>query len=148
MIEPTKDLSEESQYFRLDYAGGLKTEFDEWEPKGNLNSKKKVGSKTISTIENAFAKWMAKAETQNQLRDVAAALVARRRERMWTRKWERYATGSSFVCRFRCVAGEFLDREDFVCHLSEMHGLEGNELDDEARATRRQWQYQAAASKI
>ena len=136
---------EEFQYFRLDDAEGLKTEIDEWEPKGNLNSSKKAGSKTISDMENAFTEWMAKVETQNQLRDCAAALVARRRERMSTRKWERYATGSSFECRLRGCGTEFLDREYFLRHLSERHGLEGGELHDEARVTRRQWQYQAAA---
>ena len=124
------------QYFRLDYAEGLKTEFDEWEPKGNPNSNRKAGSKTISDMENAFAEWMAKVETQKQLRDCATALVARRRKRMSTRKWERYATGSSFECRVRsCGTEAFLDRDEFVCHLSEVHGLEGSKLIDGVKET-------------
>lgn len=97
-------------------------------------------------MEDAFAKYMAKADTQKQFRDCAAALVARRRKRMPTKKWERYATGSSFECRLRgCGTEDFLDRDEFVCRLSEFHGLEGSELVDEVRATRRDWQYQAAA---
>ena len=139
---------QESQYFRLDDAEGLKTEFDEWEPKGNPNSNK-AGRKTITTMKMAFMRWMATIETERQFRVCAAALVARRHKRMATRKWERYATGSSFKCRLSgCGGNDFLDREDFLCHLSELHGLEGVELYDEERATRRQWQYQAAAPKI
>ena len=133
------EMHKESQYFRLDYAKGLKTVFDEWEPKGNPNSDKKAGSKTISDIENAFAEWMAKVETQMQLLDCASALVARRRKRMSTRKWERYATGSVFFCPSRCVQGAFLDRDEFLCHLSEDHGLQDSELVDEVREARRQW---------
>ena len=140
-IQHDHEIHKEFQYFRLNYPGGLKTEFDEWEPKGNPNSNEKVGSKTISDMENAFAKWVAKVDTQKQLRDCAAALVARRRKRMPTRKWERYATGSSFECRLRgCDTEEFLDRDEFVCHMSEFHGLEGNELLAEVRLSRH-WRY-------
>ena len=139
---------EESQYFRLDDTKGLEIKFDEWEPKGNLISNKKVGSKTIIDMNDAFAKYMANADTQKQFRDCAAALVARRRKRMATRKWERYATGSSFECRLRgCGTEGFLDRDEFVCHLSEFHGLEDSDLVDMVRKTRRDWQYQAAALK-
>ena len=60
---------------------------------------------------------------------------------MPTRKWERYAIGSSFECRLRnCGTEDFLHRDEFICHLSEVHGLDGSALLDEVRATRRQCQ--------
>ena len=67
-IQHDLEKHEASQHFRLDYAQGLKPEFDEWEPKGNLNSNKKAWSNTISDMENAFAEWMAKLNSESASR--------------------------------------------------------------------------------
>ena len=132
-------------YYRLNHPGGLQTELDEWEPKRRVYSKKDGGTKTIADIEGAFAKWAAKPDNHQQLQECAAALVACRRKRMFTRKWERYATGSHFACRFRgCDPGDFFDRHQFTAHLSEEHLLEGDELVNELSQCRKHWRYQAA----
>ena len=132
-------------YFRLNHPGGLQTELDEWEPKHKMYNKKVSGEKTIADIESAFAKWAAKRDNIQQLEECAAALVARRRERMFTKKWERYATGSHFECRVKgCDPGDFFHRHQFSNHLSRHHFFEGDELKDEVSQCRRHWRYQAA----
>ena len=132
-------------YYRLNHPGGLQTELDEWEPKPKMYNKKPGGKKTIADIETAFDKWAAKIDNTQQLQDCAAALVARRRKRMDTGKWERYATGSHFECRVKgCDPGDFFDRHKFSSHLHEDHYFEGHELEQEVSQCRRHWRYQAA----
>lgn len=135
----------EFPYYRLNHPGGLQTELDEWEPKRKMYNKKDDGAKTIADMESAFAKWAAKRDSIRQLQECADALVARRRERMTTGKWERYATGSHFECRVRgCDPGDFFDRHQFMSHLSDNHLFEGDELKDEVSQCRKHWRYQAA----
>lgn len=76
-------------YYRLIQPGGLKTEFDEWKPKHTMYNRKEGGAKTIADIKSALGTWTAKLETILQFQECAAALVARRRERMTTSIWER-----------------------------------------------------------
>ena len=135
----------EFPYYRLNHPGGLRTKVDEWEPKRKMYNKKDGGAKTLADIETAFAKWAAKIDNVKQLQECAAALVARRRARMDTHKWERFATGSQFECRVRgCDHRDFFDRHQFTSHLNEEHLFEGDELRDEVSQCRRHWRYQAA----
>ena len=139
------DKRHEFPYYRLNHAGGLQTELDEWEPKRKMYNKKDGGAKTIADMEGAFDKWAGNQENIQQLRECAAALVARRRERMSTRKWERYATGSHFECRVKgCDDGDFYYRDQFQSHLSERHGFEGDYLECQMRQRRKHWRYQVA----
>ena len=132
-------------YYRLNYPGGLQTEIDEWEPKPRMYKKKEGGAKTIDDMESAFEKWLARPGNVEQLQECAAKLVARRRARMKTPKWERFATGSQFECRFRgCDPGDFFDRGLFTSHLREHHSLEGDKLRDQVSQCGRHWRYQAA----
>lgn len=139
------DRYKEFPYYRLNYPGGLQTELDEWEPKRKMYNKKDGGSTTISDMDSAFNEWAAEPDNMQQLQECAAALVARRRGRMYTSKWERYATGSHFECRVKgCDPGDFFDRQQFENHLSENHYFEGDELKDEMSRCRIHWRYQAA----
>ena len=135
----------EFPYFRLNHPGALQTELDEWEPKRKMYNKKQGGAKTIKDIENAFDRWAAVRDNTQQLEACAAALVACRRRRMNTTKWERYATGSHFECPFRgCDPGDFFDRSQFMSHL-EGHNVEGDELEEVVSQCRKHWRYQAAS---
>ena len=138
--------SHEFPYYRLNDPGGLQTELDEWEPKRKMYNEKQGGAKTIENMESAFAKWAAKLDNIQELQECAAALVARRKGRtLSTSTWERYATGSHFICRQRCVLGDFNDRDEFSRHLQESHNFEeGIELEEEVKECRRHWRYQAA----
>lgn len=133
-------------YYRLNYPGGLRnTELDDWEPKRRMYSKQDSGGKTIAAMEDAFVKWVAKPESIEQLQECAAALVARRRERMGSNKWERFATGSHFTCRVKgCDSQDFFHRHQFKSHLQEHYEhYEDDELDAEADDCRKHWRYQA-----
>ena len=146
-MEREHKMYNEFPYYRLNHPGGLQTELDEWEPKQNLFSKD-GGSQTIATITSAFAMWAMQPDNIQQLKDCASALVACRRKRMSTAKWERYATGARFECRYRgCHLEDFFDRKQFRDHLSRDHNLwEVKELEDEERHCRKHWRYQAAGA--
>ena len=133
-------------YYRLNDPGGLQTELDEWEPKRKMYNEKQGGAKTIAAIQSAFDKWAAKPNNVKQLQECAAALVARRQGRMLSpSRWERYATGSHFKCRRRCILEDFNDRDEFTRHLKEVHNFEeGIDLEDEVKECRKYWRYQAA----
>ena len=132
-------------YYRLNHPGGLKTELDEWKPKNRMYNKKKSGEKTIADMESAFDRWAAKTDNIDQLQKCAAALVARRRERMNTDAWERYATGSHFTCGVRgCDPGDFFHRHQFEHHLQKHHDLKDDELKAEVDRRRKYWRYQSA----
>ena len=133
-------------YYRLNQPGGLQTELDEWEPKRRMYNMKDGGAKTIADMESAFNGWAANRDNSQLLQDCAAALVARRRKRMSTREWERYATGSQFKCRVRgCDPGDFFHRHLFESHLSEHHFFEGDDLEDAMSQCRKHWRYQATS---
>ena len=133
-------------YYRLNDPGGLQTELDEWEPKRRMYNKKQGGEETIATMENAFTRWAADPDNTKQLQKCAAALVARRKGRTSSpSRWERYATGSHFICRQKCVLGECNDRDEFTRHLKESHSFEeGIDLEEELKECRRHWRYQPA----
>jgi len=132
-------------YYRLNHPGGLQTELDEWKPKRKIYNRKEGGAKTIANMETAFSQWAEKHDNIELLKGCAAALVDRRRKRMSTGKWERFATGSHFECRFKgCDPGDFYDRHQFRTHLIETHELNEVELDDELGQSRKHWRYQAA----
>ena len=134
----------EFPYFRLNHPGGLQCELDEWKPKPTLYNKMNGGKKTVEAIETAFAKWAQNTDNNDQLKDCAAALVKCRRERMFTSKWERYATGSQYECRIRgCDPGDFFERSKFESHLKG-HKFEGDALKEELNKCRKHWRYQAA----
>lgn len=135
----------EFPYYRFDHPGRLPTELDDWEPKRKFYNQKDGGTRTIDNIRNAFAGWAAKQENIEQLKECAAALVASRRERISTGKWERFATGSYYQCRVRsCDSGDFFESRQFETHLHECHHFEGHELKDQMRECRKHWRYQPA----
>lgn len=139
------DKNRRFPYYRLNHPGGLKTELDEWDPKSRMYNKKDSGAETIAKMESAFNKWAANTDNIEQLRECATALVARRRARMHTNEWERYATGSVYTCGVRrCDPGDFFHRDHFESHLKGIHKLEGDELKAEMSQRRRHWRYQAA----
>ena len=132
-------------YYRLNHPGGLKTELDEWEPKSRMYNKKERGKKTIADMKSAFNEWAAKLDNIRQLQGCAAALVARRRERMDTDEWERYATGSHFTCGvLGCDRGDFFHRHKFKRHLRKHYDVEDNELEAKINQRRKHWRYQPA----
>ena len=136
-------------YYRLNHPGGLQTELDEWEPKSKMYKKKEGGAKTIGDIENAFKDWAQQPDNKTQLQECAAYLVNCRRGRMNSSKWERYATGSRYVCPVRgCDPGDFFERGLFKEHLETQslknHGFEGEDLRDALSRCRKHWRYQAA----
>ena len=144
-MERDQSKYNEFPYYRLNHPGGLQVELDEWEPKRKMYNQKQGGVKTIADINSAFARWAAEIDNVQRLQECAAALVARRRGRMKTGKWERYATGSHYECRFRgCDTGDFFDREQFKSHINKNHGLEGDGLKDAVRQCRKHSRYQAA----
>lgn len=131
-------------YYRLNYPGGLQTELDEWDPKSKMYNKKDSGTKTIANIENAFAKWAKDHDNIKRLENCATDLVARRRERMHTNKWERYATGSHFTCGVKgCDSQDFFHRHQFKSHLQEHYDFGDDDLEAEVIQCRRHWRYQA-----
>ena len=134
----------EFQYYRLNDPGGLQTELDEWEPKSKRYHKRESGTQTIKHIETTFSVWAGKTKNIRQLQECAAKLVECRRGRMFTSKWERYATGSQYVCRSGgCThSRNIFDRQQFASHLKD-HNLEYDELHEELDRCRRYWRYQA-----
>lgn len=141
-------MQQEFPYFRLNHKGALQIDLDEWEPKRKIYNRKERGAKTIADIESAFNNWAAVRKNTQKLEQCAAALVARRRGRMNTTKWERYATGSHFECpSMSCDPGDIFDRNEFKIHLQshlEDHELEGDELEEIVSQCRKHWRYQAA----
>ena len=138
------DKEKRFPYYRLNHPGGLTIELDEWEPKSKIYNKKEGGADTIAEIERVFANWVGKTENIQRLQECATALVVRRQERMFTSKWERYATGSHYECRAKgCDPGDFFDRHQFEDHLRR-HGYTDAELEDEKIRCRKHWRYQAA----
>ena len=138
----------EFSYYRLNHPGGLSTELDEWEPKSKMYKHKEGGAKTIRDIEIAFNDWAQLPKNTSHLQQCAADLVKCRRGRMDTNKWERYATGSHYVCPVRgCDPGDFFERRLFMEHLenkTKNHGFEGEVLKDKLSGCRKHWRYQAA----
>lgn len=131
-------------YFRINDPGMLGIEMDEWKPRRTFR-RSISGSKTLTTIENAFNAWIAEPDNQKLLRRCATRLVRSRQARMHTAKWERFATGARFVCRARrCDSPDFLDRQSFANHLAEEHPKRLNTHGEEEEACKRRWRYRAA----
>ena len=129
-------------YYRLNDPEGLDIELDRWEPKQSLFSKD-AGSKTIATITNAFSQWASEIATVTQLKSCARELVECRRNRMSTLKWERYATGARYRCRYQgCDIEDFFDGRTFRDHLR-THGILEHLLNGEVGSCRHYWRYQA-----
>ena len=143
-LQQDHDKDPRFPYYRLNDPGGLQTELDEWLPKRRMYNREDAGSKTIDDMNKAFSRWASEFETGQQLQECAEALVACRRKRMSTRRWERYATGSHYECRVRgCEPGDIFDRTEFEDHLSKHHLLESDELEEEVNQCRKHWRYQA-----
>lgn len=133
-------------YFRINHPDQLGIEMDEWKPRRTFRSSIS-GSKTLATIENTFNAWIAESENSKHLRRCATHLVRSRRARMRTAKWERFATGASFICRARnCDSPDFLDRQSFADHLADKHRNRPNTQGEEAEACKRHWRYREAPS--
>lgn len=131
-------------YYRLNHPDGLDVELDRWEPKQNFFSKD-AGSKTITTIRNAFAHCACDTKIMNQFRSCAMALVDCRRKRMNTSKWERYATGARYQCRVEdCDFEDCYEGDDFREHLRSEHTTPEHYMDQEVDHCKHHWRYQAA----
>ena len=132
-------------YYRLNDPDGLEITDDDWRPRQSLfgQDSKDCGSQTISTITRAFDRWASSPDTIKQFRKCAYELVARRRKRMCTEKWARYAVGARYQCRKKgCDAGDFIERRRFMDHLSKTHFVEeGEDMDNEVRQCYSRWQY-------
>lgn len=146
-MQPKATTSYDFPYFRIKDLGGLPIPFDDWRPRQSRDGSRPrdSGQLTVGTIMAAFAHWSAKPENIAEFRDCASTLVAHRRERMATAKWERYATGCEFKCRVRgCDAGVSLNRREFREHLRR-HGMQDErELDVEAYTCATRWRYKPA----
>ena len=135
---------DKSCYYRINDPGKLGIDMDEWKPRSTMGNSIS-GSKTLSTIENEFYRWMSSTENQRYLMDCATDLVECRQARMHTTKWPRFATGLRFVCQARrCDQAEFLDRESFAKHLADEHPERSNSKRQEENACGRRWRYPAA----
>ena len=142
-MQPEQDTQKFS-YFRLNHPEGLDIELDRWEPKGRFT--KDAGSQTITTIRDAFAHWANQSATRKDLKSCAKMLVKCRWNRMNTPKWERYATGARYRCRFQgCDLEDFFDGDKFKDHLRG-HGRPDHYLDKEVDHCRYYWKYQAASA--
>ena len=143
-VHETMENTIQEDYFRINDPGTLGIEMDEWKPrktKGNTIS----GSTTLSTIENAFNKWIADPDHQNDLNDCATRLVESRQARMHTARWPRFATGTRYVCQARkCDQADFLDRKSFATHLRFNHPDRLNDGGEEEKACKKFWRYPAA----
>ena len=129
-------------YYRLNHENGLDIRLDQWEPKRNF-MRKHAGSKTKKDIRNAFGDWASQTENINQFQDCARQLVDCRRKRMNTAKWERYATGVQYRCRFQgCDIEDILDSNRFREHLSRDHEIQMELLDQTVKSCKEQWRYQ------
>ena len=127
-------------YYRLNHPDGLDIDLDCWEPKQSLFNKN-AGSKTIETITNAFAHWAGELATIQHLKNCAEILVKCRRKRMNTPKWERFATGARYRCRYeRCDREDIFEGNKFEEHLRK-HGLPEEELKKEMDYCRDHWRY-------
>ena len=141
-IKREHEMEKSFSYYRLDNPGGLNTSLDEWRPKNRIYNKDS-GSKTVADIKAPFAEWATQLDNIQQLQRCARELVAQRRKRSKTARWERYATGCQFRCRERgCAYGNFFDRSAFEDHLKSLHLYEDRDLDYEVKGCRKQWRYQ------
>ena len=136
-----EQATQKFSYYRLNHPEGLDIELDRWEPKGPF--RKDAGSETITKIDNAFAHWAKQNDTIKHLKSCAEMLVKCRWNRMNTPRWERYATGARYRCRFQgCDLEDFFDGEKFKDHLRD-HGRPAHILDKEVEHCKNYWKYQA-----
>lgn len=142
--------SQDGKYFRLNHPDCLDMPLDEWEPKHHRfrTGRREPGSETVKKITKAIEEWMSEAgtdskpSTRDQLHDCALKLVARRRDRMVTRDWERFATGARYRCEYKgCNVEEIFSGETFRAHLRNNHGVPDTDLDREANDVRKRWRY-------
>jgi hypothetical protein len=142
-----KSSKDRFQYYRLNDHDALSIELDEWKPKHTF-LKERPGSKTIQTIRDAFAHWAARKDIQKELGKCAMELVRRRQARTKDpAKWERYAVGAQFRCRFKeCEREDFDNRHEFEDHLINGHGMPRTGVNEESDQCRNHWRYRKAAS--
>ncbi|KAG8531352.1 uncharacterized protein KY384_002981 [Bacidia gigantensis] len=120
---------------------------DAWSPRRSIFSQKVSGSQTLADIECVFISWTKEDGVRELLQRCASELVAKRRGRMITPDWERYATGVVYWCPQIGCDEECFDRATFIRQLTEIHDIDPLEgLDDLLDKCRRQWQYQPGAA--
>ncbi|KAL9127861.1 MAG: hypothetical protein Q9217_003352 [Psora testacea] len=128
-------------YYRLNAPGTCPAKLDEWEPKRVRSPRATPGYKTMETIQNAFNAWVGQIESQGLLRGCAENLVASRRRRMGTTKWERYATGATYKCRELDCDYESSDGIEFREHLRKSHPILESKIQEKALCYRKSWKY-------
>ncbi|MCJ1398485.1 hypothetical protein MMC11_001685 [Xylographa trunciseda] len=131
-------------YRRLNDAGALKIDLDEWKPKNHRFSRSGAalaGSETIDTITNSFNKWY-REHGVGLLQGCAEELVARRVARTENaEKWEQYATNAQYKCHYVGCEAKFISQSGFRDHLVHTHNVPQDTLDAEVRECRKQWHY-------
>ncbi|KAI0016706.1 FabD/lysophospholipase-like protein [Xylariomycetidae sp. FL0641] len=126
-------------YYRFNYLNGLNIEMDEWKE-----------DRTLKDMGDAFDRWLQEDGVETRVRACAAHLVALRRARTLTSRWERFALGQYFVCKVeKCPKdrdNRWLDRMDFENHLRREHkpGDYGANMQEALDACKRIWEYRAA----
>jgi len=108
-------------YFRLNNPKPkVNIDLDEWKPHGLFT--RNPGEKTLQRIEAEFIHWSGKTQNIKDIEACAKELVRRRRRRAQTSLWERYATGTYYVCPYdACTTASFHDHGSFDSHLRGTH---------------------------
>ncbi|KAL9106719.1 MAG: hypothetical protein Q9227_008288 [Pyrenula ochraceoflavens] len=137
-----RDLAQGRQkfhYFRFNDTKGVEVGRDELHP--NNHPLRPI-------LEAAFQSWVKALNIQEQFEECAIRLVRQRRARVLDqRRWERYATVSTYRCpEVRCE-DELPNRHDFRDHLKWEHDkslLDSSRIPESCWS---RWQYQSHADK-
>jgi hypothetical protein len=89
---------------------------DEWKVKRGIN-------KTKATILDLTMQYLKDPETHRSLLQCARKLVAVRRQRAATERWESFATDYVYYCHEKECTSTFPTRENFRNHAYDAHGF-------------------------
>lgn len=107
-------------YHRFNVPNGIKgIPLDEWKAKHD-------GNETIDTLTKHTVQYLKHPPTHKSLLQCARLLVAARRRRAATERWESFATRYVYYCQEKSQGNEctstFKTREDFRKHAYDAHG--------------------------
>lgn len=108
---------EKVDYYRLNARNGIKDiPLDEWRVKKGTN-------KTKETLHDLTVQYLKDPETHKSLLQCARKLVAARRQRAATERWESFATDYVYYCHEKECTSTFPTREGFRNHAYDAHGF-------------------------